>query len=154
MQFLSYQQLHQPHYKVNQFNMCAETSGALAILAVQTKLHESLRKFGRSLSKEEKVSTVGIDFEWKDFTELPRSEYSGRFSAIVKADLESGEAVAWSLALFWREQGWFIQGNVSRRDGTSAEIVDELPRRTCHSLEDLMTQVESAVSELTQISIL
>jgi len=70
--------------------------------------------------------------------------------AYVDAELQNGEALAWTLDVTWGAGSWVIQYGVSSNDATGYHRILDFDEKRAETLEKFLEQLQVAVSDLIE----
>ena len=122
--------------------MDAENKRALELLRSIATSNEMLIALSQSLRVRPEVTQVLHSLE-------ARKHQSGAaLEGYVDAELNNGKAICWWLDAGWDGEHWVIETSILINDEQGQKVLKDLGRKTPRTLDDFMTQLKEATSNL------
>lgn len=80
--------------------------------------------------------------------EARKHQSGAALEGYVDAELRNGKAICWWMDAYWKEGKWVIECSVLVNNDEGQHIFKEFPSKSAESLDDFITQLERATSDL------
>lgn len=122
--------------------MNAEIRSTTQFLATVAAARDRLIALARSLESHPAVTKV------THWSECPALESGARIEEFVDAELQSGNAISWSLEIALYDGSWHLEADIRIIHATGQDRLVEFPERDGSQVPELLCQIEALTAQL------
>lgn len=113
------------------------------ILDAITAANERLISFSQQLRTRAEVIEVRHGMDFRRYSSGTILEF------FVDTELTNGKGLCWWLEVNWNIEKWVMESSVLSNEGNGQETVREFPERIAKTVDDVVMELDEAVSLLT-----